>query len=454
MPPVKIMKNLLRAISIIFIAAEISFAGVEDTHHDMGVFNLIATEEVDVCSYCHFPGHKIRADEDFSSGIVEENYIGDMGAFCYACHDGTVVPTALIESPTGELGLAVLENSHGRSIAKMREVTDGLEGKENVSLSGLVEKDPLTDEIKPFIECTDCHDPHSNKFPPFLRAPLGEICQRCHSGADYIGTGRYTSVADTGLDNQAHPVGMEVRWSANERRYPEKEASEMSFGSIAPELRVPAQSAQALSSPIIHWSTGGHLESPGAEDPLGKVSCSTCHSAHSVRETLLTLPMHDINTGYTPLCTGCHGEDSEPENPGGTPYFHPTFTESAMPYDTSNEPKRELIIEIPSNWPMGGNGELTCNTCHRTHNGRVGMMCIRSVSGEEDQKHICNVCHRPDEDNYPENSHHITTAGDVSGVLEGRMLSWYEKPGGPGDLEDGLMCIDCHKKLSRGAHNW
>ncbi|PLX43323.1 MAG: hypothetical protein C0609_08505 [Deltaproteobacteria bacterium] len=454
MSPVKIMKNILPAALIILSAAQLSFAGVEGTHHDMGLFNMIPAEEVDVCSYCHFAGHKIRKDDGFSGGVVEETYIGDIGAFCYACHDGTVVPTALVESPTGELGLTVLENSHGKNVAMLRDVTDGLEGKENVAISGLLEKDPLTDEIEPFIECVDCHDPHSNQFPPFLRAPLGDICQRCHSGADYNGTGRYTLISDTGLENQAHPIGMEVNWSASERRYPEKEVREMSFGTVAPELRVPAESQQSLRSPIVHWSTGGHLDSPGGDEPVGRVSCSTCHSAHSVRENLLTMPMHEINTGYTTLCIGCHGDDGAPENPGGTPYFHPTFSESAMPYDTSNEPKRDLVIEIPGDWPLGGNGELTCNTCHRTHNGRVGKMCIRSVSGEGAETHICNVCHRPDEDNYPENSHHITTAEDVSGVLDGRILSWYENTGGPGDLEDGLMCIDCHKKLSRGAHNW
>jgi hypothetical protein len=64
------------------------------------------------------------------------------------------------------------------------------------------------------------------------------------------------------------------------------------------------------------------------------------------------------------------------------------------------------------------------------------------------------VCHQPEEELKVKNSHHSTSWSDKSALLLGRTLSWTTGSGEPGDLTDGLTCIDCHAGLAKGAHNW
>jgi hypothetical protein len=185
-----------------------------------------------------------------------------------------------------------------------------------------------------------------------------------------------------------------------------------------------------------------------------RVICSTCHSAHSVTTDLLIFPAYDLATGTDPLCNACHGKDESVQNPGGTPYYHPAEDQAKLPYATSTAPSRVLDISIPPTWPVGNSGELLCMTCHRAHQAKAGTRCIRSAGTASDPKYSCNVCHLTNRDVSKENSHHLTTLDNELAVLSGRELSWYKGPGEPGDLADGLNCIDCHAKLSKSAHNW
>jgi len=425
-------------------------AGVEGTHHDMRIYDL--EEGRSVCSYCHV-AHRAATEESLlrrEGAHVSE--LGRVGSFCYTCHDGTVIPTALVEAPDGTLGIEALTRSHGLVIANIQRVTGGLETTANVEASGLVEVDPDTGALPERMECTACHDPHSSANPPFLKAPLEVLCQQCHSGSDRRGTGRFSGVQDTGSANGPHPIGMPVTFSGRERRRPEQAAPEMAFAAVSPSLRVPGLEPRELGDPTRHWSTGGHLAGFGTDPAAGEVMCSTCHSAHSVGENLLVLPAYDTDRVADPLCTGCHGTEGNPRNPGGTPYYHPVHDESVLPYETSTVPHRGLLIEIPQEWPLARGGALLCATCHRAHQGRPGTRCLRD--NDRGKRYICDVCHLPEDDVSGENAHHMTTADDKSAFLGGRELSWSGGPGEPGDLSDGLTCIDCHTGLAKSAHNW
>ncbi len=431
------------------LGVPVARAGVEGTHHDMRLYNLQA--EQSVCSYCHVP-HRAASDDLLVRAGAHASELGRVGAFCYTCHDGTVVPTALVEAPDGTVGLDALTRSHGLVVANIGLKTGGLETPAHVQASGLVKLDPTTGALPARMECTACHDPHTNENAPFLVAPMAELCQRCHSGADRRGRGRFGAGTDSGGANGPHPVGMPVTYSGNDRRRPEQAAPEMVFGTVATILRVPGLVGADLGDPTKHWATGGHLADFGSNPKAGAVMCSTCHSAHSTTQNLLLLPAYQQTSASDPLCTGCHGEDAKPQNPGGTPYYHPVHGESALPYETSTAPRRGLDLVLPGGWPVAPNGALLCATCHRAHQGRPGTKCLRD--NPQGKRYICDVCHVTDEDVSAENAHHMTSPSDRSAVLGGRSLSWNRGTGEPGDLTDGLTCIDCHTELAKSGHNW
>ena len=428
-----------------------ALAEVENTHHDMRRYDV--GSEKSVCAYCHVP-HSAASDRKlFAQTTAFEDKLGLVGAFCYSCHDGTVVPTALIQNADGLIGLEVLTKSHGLTLSALSQRTGGLEGEKNLIGSGLVSINPATGALPSRMECTACHSPHNNKYPPFLVAPLATLCGKCHSGSDQLGKGRMTKPLDTGAGNGAHPVGMEIAYSGTERKWPEKKLMEMSFGPVDPKLVIPTPSPADLTRTEVHWNLGGHLDFT-SEDPAmpGKVGCSTCHSAHSTRANLLILDAIDEAGGRDPLCNGCHGKDKARVNPGGTAFYHPAENESDALWMTSTTPSRKLSIAMPPAWPKGAKGELLCMTCHRAHRAKQGTLCMRDAG--DGKKYVCDSCHLPEEDITPANSHHYSTLTDKSAFLKGRELGWYKAKGEPGDLSDGLTCIDCHTKLARDAHNW
>ncbi|MBI5014216.1 MAG: hypothetical protein HZB55_01840 [Deltaproteobacteria bacterium] len=434
----------------------ICLAGVENTHHDMRLYSL--EQETSVCGYCHVP-HGAAGEGLLKEKGTTATEIGAVGSFCYTCHDGTVVPTALIEAPDGTLGIDALTKSHGLLIRNIEPKTFGLEKLDQVRASGLIPLDPATGSLPERMECTACHDPHNASNPPFLKLPLAILCQKCHSGRDVKGGGRFTSIEDVGPANGAHPVGMSLTYSGRDRKRPEQAQPEIIFNDVDAALRVVTLAGPDLGDPAKHWATGGHLSPAGAQMPTGTVSCATCHSAHSVAADLLVAPVYQgAGTADSPLCQGCHGARSSPENPGGTPYFHPVGLTSGPPYMTTPEPRRPLAIVIPPDWPVGKGGSLICATCHRAHQGRQGARCLRDNA--LGKKYSCDVCHQPEEQaagtlvRNTKNLHHVTSTLDKSALLQGRGLSWAKGPGEPGDLADGLTCIDCHVDLAKSAHNW
>lgn len=443
------LRRLLLALAAVPALAGGGLAGVEGTHHDMRLYGVLGDQGV--CSYCHVP-HRAQGEVGLFARAGAGEGLGPIGSFCYSCHDGTVVPTAIVEAPDGTLGLEALLRSHGYEIARLEVKTGGLETAAHVQASGLVKPDPATGALPARMECTACHDPHADQNPPFLKAPLGELCQKCHSGADRLGRGRYGAVEHAGAANGPHPVGMSVAFSGKDRRRPGQAEPEMVFNAVDPRLRVPGLTARELRDPDQHWTTGGHLADLGGDPAVGGVSCATCHSAHSVGANLLVLPAYSAADGTDPLCAGCHGREHSPQNPGGTPYYHPVHGESELPYATSTTPQRPLDIAIPGDWPVGYRGALLCATCHRMHRGRDGAACLRPEPGGH--RYACGACHLTNDDVSGENAHHMTSREDRSLLLLGRTLSWSAGRGEPGDLTDGLTCIDCHTELAKSGHNW
>lgn len=436
------------ALAAIIIAAD-ALGAVNGSHHDMQVSE---TGEGWACYYCHATYNSVIESAYYEEEPDNGNGLGPVGVICYACHDGTAYPDARIEELDGNIGLPALLHGHGSSLSNMETATNGLEGQSNLAVSGLL---PARVKYTGKMDCTACHDPHNSDYPPFLRMPLETLCQSCHSGSDGKGMGRWTTVEDSGQQNGYHPVGMPVVESKLD--FTREMASEKAFHGPESFFNVPAPDKTALMNPDTHWEMGGHLFGPKKT-----VSCPTCHSAHLSTENLLVAEVS--SNPVRMLCMGCHGKEVFSNTPGKTPNYHPVFEESAEPYEHDHsthgdvgdptipsEGFFDLSVKIPSPWPVGTEGELACQTCHVSHNGRAGAKCLR---GSPDKNvSICNDCHGYQEQRSSSMGHHPTSATPVK-TTDSDTPSWNEGKGTPGYLGDGLQCIDCHVGLSRSAHNW
>jgi hypothetical protein len=240
--------------------------------------------------------------------------------------------------------------------------------------------------------------------------------------------------------------------------------SEYSFPGPDAVFSAATPSAGEMQSPTIHWEMGGHLVGSGRA-----VSCNTCHSAHLPKPDLLVAYAGRKYSYDKTVCSGCHRKGENRENPGGTDYYHPVLDSSGPPYvhdhashglvpENPNLPATgtlELFVTIPREFPLSPKGELLCLTCHRTHQGVTGARCLRA--GPKGAKVQCNECHGTGEQPQVANIHHPVseknyTAPEYGGFA--KLTGWAWGPGLPGDLSDGLQCVDCHSELAKGAHNW
>lgn len=433
-------------------------ASIANSHHDIALFG---TEEGSGCAVCH-ESIDPEALKDLTGllGITAGTALGPIGNFCFSCHDGTITPGSMIEAPDGSTGLAALLGGHGFLLGRMEAGSGGLETQANLAQSGLFAQMPSDGRM----ECIACHDPHAAENPPFLRAPLSELCQKCHSGRDNAGLGRYTLVTQEGVLNQAHPVLMPYGASGLDKK--RDMPQEQRFRAPDPLYDVPARTAFELTQAEKHWEMGGHLM---GQDRV--VSCATCHSAHLPKPDQLVYRLSSAQE--TAACSGCHGDGANPQNPGMTPFYHPVFESSSPPYlhdhashaasGDPNLPKEgtwNLFVKIPDAFPLAEQGQLTCQTCHVPHGGAVGRKCLRS--GPLGKGLLCHECHRNPEDLLTENPqpprdtpnmHHPVSAKDFTAWGFPRELPW-STPDAPALLDDGIQCTDCHSDLAKSAHNW
>ncbi len=433
--------RLMTAAVLLFFCPATARAVIGGTHHDMQKYFI---SERGPCQYCH-PPHKAGTERYLLSKDPPDNGLGIIGNFCYAaCHDGTTLAGTQVVAPDGTFGLRALQRSHGLMISRIAR--SGIENEENVAVSGLVKKNVLV------MGCDACHEVHGSDYPPFLVADMSELCQRCHSGRDRYGKGRYSLITGRG---KLLAGGHTIMAGYPEPTRGERHRGAMSFKPVASALSVPTRSRDDLLDPLVHWDTGGHLAaSEGGSQSV--VICSTCHSAHSTRKNLLVMEAGLPDELASPLCEGCHvTPENRHANPGTTLYYHPVFEESIRPYATSVFPHWPLPIIVPRGWPVGRDGGLLCTTCHTPHDASEGTKNLRKNPGG--RKIFCESCHVTVDDlGSAANSHHATGNEDYTMSESGgyKNPSWCAGPGSPGDLADGLSCFDCHVELAKSAHNW
>lgn len=147
-----------------------------------------------LCTPCHIPHQapgvppKTAATGQPGSppdGLVPYGDAGGPGTksqLCLGCHDGNLATDALA-SNGHPIGLYYRGDPSRVTKARdgQRAVLRPADGVGELPLYG--SGDPHYT-----IECETCHDPHSNRYPPFLRLPVSDpsapsrLCLACHDG--------------------------------------------------------------------------------------------------------------------------------------------------------------------------------------------------------------------------------------------------------------------------------
>lgn len=220
-PAQRIKRGLVVAALLGTGAAAAQQSGVAATRHNLSVSGpgeIKSQQETQVCKFCHIPhnavgprplwGHALSAVQQYQVPEMRDTRGARVPApqpdgssrLCLSCHDGTValgdvgrarIPMAgadrLGPGQRGFLGTD-LSGSHPISFV----VPDGIPGESRVDMGlkplGVIQSSGrvrLDAEGK--MQCTTCHDPHSDAFYQAGRVPhfwvdstLEGVCLTCH----------------------------------------------------------------------------------------------------------------------------------------------------------------------------------------------------------------------------------------------------------------------------------
>jgi predicted CXXCH cytochrome family protein len=214
-------------------SAPAQVTGIRNTKHNLSATsaNVVrATSESEICVFCHTP-HGGRTD----APLWNRNYGGApytpytspslQGAagqpngyskLCLSCHDGTIAlgdvlntPNASVSSsiqmtgvggggtmPAGNTHLGTnLANDHPVSFVydQVLQRADGeLRDPATVGTGDVPLYEGATPGVANTVQCTSCHDPHTDARPKFLRrSPRGQtdnLCLSCHNKPGWVGS--------------------------------------------------------------------------------------------------------------------------------------------------------------------------------------------------------------------------------------------------------------------------
>ena len=331
--------------------------------------NLEAITVADAaCESCHRP-HSGGSAQWLLRREAEEDT-------CYSCHDGSVAQTDIL-AETSKMSAHPLGD-----------------------FTGLHNPREEAANMPEHVECSDCHDPHTNfqagpAGAPFIQAPMAgvsgvsssgsavaqatyeyEVCYKCHAGDNAVGASPVDRIwANADLSDKFSP--------GNASYHP-----------------VEAQ--------------GKNLNVPSLLQPL--------------------------NTTSLIYCSDCHGSDSDTAQAGPHGSIHTPLLK--RPYSTLDD-----TIESPSAYEL----------CYECHNRRS---ILDDESFDKHKKHIvdertsCSVCHDP----------HGVSAGQASAANSAHLINFdrnvvFEADSGDGPFfEDlpgifqGTCTLSCHGENHENEH--
>jgi len=498
----------LPACVFLMIAAAPAFAVIDNTHHDMNQYLSGSFS----CYACH--GFRL------GSGLTSDNNLGTVGSFCYnQCHRGSggiagAIPVASDFPNTGNEngalwpgtrvargaiyngGSASVLNKygmgHGRNWSNMPTIDNATKPAQTNNWPHVGSGD---------MQCTGCHDVHSNTYAPFLRAHLSigtgagsaaaTFCVQCHTGsATSTGDGRWVVV--TANANGAHPIETDSATAATRtggtptrhgrlinikgtRGAARNDANDNSSIFKALSLFATGLGASGLGNPANHYRPGGKLGAMNTPADNGAVICITCHGIHLPSNVAGTNNLTYVSIGDqsgdnepgNPICIACHGPGPTPTgtsnaNPGVSSYYHPVNGEALSVSGSRPEPNYTastgsftFAVNVGSGAgasDLGVNLRLVCTSCHTYgHGGPTGTMLLTT------RARTCGGCHNTTavQTGSAANSHHRYggSADYTQAANGGYTAPSYAATNPTVNLTNGLGCEDCHV-FNSTAHNW
>ncbi|MFQ5453262.1 MAG: cytochrome c3 family protein, partial [Candidatus Zixiibacteriota bacterium] len=404
------------------------------TKHNLsesGPGTIKATTESRICIFCHTP-HRASAQpplwnrEDTRDDYIlydSPTLIATLGQptgssrLCLSCHDGTLALGNTISEPAPiqfQGGIIYLPQGHSmletdlsddHPISFVYDNDLALANQELVLPSSLPSQLPL--DHNSMMQCSSCHDAHSNDFSNFLRlSPLNsQLCVGCHNKNGWTGSvhdiaintwngigidpwphADGNTVAENGCMNchQAHEAGESVHLLNYNQE--ENNCLVCHDGNIGLDI---SSTISLLSNHPVSDYTDVHQAD---EDPLTMprhVECSDCHNPHAATTDDPAPPalngalqmvngidingnlINPVNLSYE-ICFKCHGD-----NHGATSIvtrvvndlstrqdFNPSSISFHPVASVGNNPDVPSLIP-----PLNESSIILCEDCHSTPSG-------------------------------------------------------------------------------------
>lgn len=247
----RIAGPVLAALLLALPARTEGQTGIRNTKHNLSASStnaVRAASETELCVFCHTP-HGGRTDAPlWNRGVSGQSYTpytspslqaspgqpDGYSKLCLSCHDGSIALGAVTNTPNASAAGAIgvvgaggdgtmpagatrigtnLLNHHPISFPYDATVlaNDG-ELADPASLTGSPVRlyEGATPGVRNTVQCTTCHDPHTDVLPKFLRQDprgrTGSLCLSCHTKPGWAGSAHESATASVAIGGATAPV--------------------------------------------------------------------------------------------------------------------------------------------------------------------------------------------------------------------------------------------------------
>lgn len=341
----------------------IGLAGISNTKHNLSVSGpgaYRAASETQLCVFCHMPHNANPAVPLWNHALSAATYTPygsttlaaaapgqptGSSKLCLSCHDGTVALGSVHNMPFGKLtpgtvsGLEALLTGAANLGTDLRDdhpVSFTYDSGLAASNTELVDPVVLTGKIRPDsnnqLQCTSCHDPHSETYPKFLLTGFTDgagygspLCRTCHN---------------------------KLYWNT------------------VPNMSHREQTRQWNGAGINPWHLPGH-NLPNDPDSTNKANgCESCHQPHNAATTGTRLLKQDGEAG---VCLVCHNGNVSYWNIDAAlnkMYVHPVKDPART---GRHNPKRMPDGKVREDPVDLSNRHAECEDCHNPHAVSAGV---------------------------------------------------------------------------------
>jgi predicted CXXCH cytochrome family protein len=319
---------LMLATSLGLCAPAHAQSGVRNTKHNLtpsGPGTVKESVPTGLCVFCHAPHNASPTRALWNrqlSGVTYQLYTSTTlkaalnqptgtSRLCLSCHDGTIALGSLRVPPPGApltLGLLTGETVLGTDIRDDHPISFTYDSALAVTRGQLADPSSLPPAIhlnNGQLECTSCHDPHTDRQAKFLRMNnrYGALCTACHqptywnasshaassatwngSGTDPWPAGAYPTVTENAClsCHRPHAAGHAARLLA--------QSVEPTECTVCHNGAVAAKNIEAefQTKPYYHPIQTAQWTHLPDENPLSMqrhVACVDCHNPHAVNAT-------------------------------------------------------------------------------------------------------------------------------------------------------------------------